>query len=162
MRYLFAGACLLSLCAVAIATRSTKSASSARHAHVQGPNLDAMSNDEVIRWEERVRPTPKGRFPKVGTCYTARIKWIGARLGDDPKGDSGSAVLFDNGLYQVDYSPIREIVRSRVGDPVTLCVVELPKDCPPGDFRGITYRTHNWRTHKSWTLADSEHMCGGA
>jgi hypothetical protein len=41
-------------------------------------------------------------------------------------------------------------------------VVELPKNCPPGDNRGIIYRGRNLRTHEVWRAPDSEHACGGA
>ena len=54
------------------------------------------------------------------------------------------------------------IARSRPGDPIRLCLVSIPKHCPPGDDRGRFYKATNLRTGKSWTLPDSEHMCGGA
>jgi hypothetical protein len=41
-------------------------------------------------------------------------------------------------------------------------LVSIPRHCPKGDNRGRVYRTTNLRTHKSWKLPDSEHMCGGA
>ncbi len=50
----------------------------------------------------------------------------------------------------------------RAGDPVEMCLVSIPRDCPVGDDRGREYRTTNLRTRKSWRLPDSEHSCGGA
>jgi hypothetical protein len=105
---------------------------------------------------------PKHGFPKVGSCYASRITSVEGRLGGSPDGDSGSQVGFQNGVIQTSYEVVRPIVRSRVGDKVTMCVIELPKDCPPNDFRGVVYRTHNWRTKESWILPNSEHDCGGA
>lgn len=109
-----------------------------------------------------LRAPPKHGFPKLGTCYNTRITTVEGRLGGDPASDSGSQVKFQNGVLQVSYEMVRPIVRSRVGDRVTMCVIELPKDCPPNDFRGVVYRTHNWRTDQNWTLSDAEHDCGGA
>ena len=76
--------------------------------------------------------------------------------------DSGSAVRFANGGYEVGYDELRAIHRARVGDPVLMCLVYIPSDCPPGDARGRTYTTTDFRTLESWTLADAEHSCGGA
>jgi hypothetical protein len=76
--------------------------------------------------------------------------------------DSGSAVEFANGLYQVSYDQVRAVNRSRRGDPVSICLRALPENCPRGDDRGKIYRATNLRTRQSWTLPDSEHSCGGA
>jgi hypothetical protein len=62
----------------------------------------------------------------------------------------------------VSYDELPEINESKAGDPVSICLTELPKECPPGDDRGKIYKTVNLRSRKSWTLPDSEHMCGGA
>ncbi|MGO9674835.1 MAG: hypothetical protein ACLPSF_11840 [Methylocella sp.] len=94
------------------------------------------------------------------------IKSVETRLVDGstnkPMLDSGSAVSFANGGYQVSYDAIPAIVHSKQGDPVSMCLVSIPRHCPKGDDRGRIYRTTNLRTHKSWTLRDAEHMCGGA
>jgi hypothetical protein len=103
---------------------------------------------------------------KIGQCSNTTIKDVTTRLQDGPTykpiPGSGSAVDFANGGYQVSYDTIAAIDQSRAGDPVTLCLVSKPKGCPPGDNRGITYKTTNLRTHGTWTLPDAEHMCGGA
>jgi len=103
---------------------------------------------------------------KVGQCTNTTIKDVTTRLEDGatnkPIPGSGSAVNFANGGYQVSYDTIAAITQSRAGDPVTMCLVSLPQNCPPGDNRGITYKTTNLRTHGTWTLPDAEHMCGGA
>jgi hypothetical protein len=103
---------------------------------------------------------------RIGQCTRTAISRIGQRLEDGSTGrpipGSGSAVSFANGGSQVSYEEVPQILRSRRGDPVRICLVSLPKNCPPGDDRGRVYRTTNLRTHQSWTLPDSEHMCGGA
>jgi hypothetical protein len=106
-------------------------------------------------------PAWAGDLPKrVGDCADPAIKSIGIRLEGVP--DSGSAVSFENGGYQVGYDRVPTIEQSRNRDPVRMCLVSLPRNCPKGDDRGRTYRTTNLRTHQSWSLADSTHMCGGA
>jgi hypothetical protein len=73
---------------------------------------------------------------EIGACSETTIEDIGYRLGDP---DSGSAISYANGGGQVSYDTIPEIHRSRVGDPVRLCLVSIPEDCPPGDGRGKVY-----------------------
>jgi hypothetical protein len=103
---------------------------------------------------------------QLGQCTQTKIARLEQRLMDGIThrfiANSGSAVAFANGLYQVSYDQEAPITRSRLGDPVQICLVELPKGCPPGDNRGKRYKTTNLRTKESWTLIDSEHICGGA
>jgi hypothetical protein len=103
------------------------------------------------------------RFPKLGSCYVTHVTAVEGRLvGDAAAGESGSQIELRNGVLQVSYATVRAIIHSRMGDKMTMCVVRLPEDCPSGDFRGVVYRTHNWRTKESWTLPNAEHNCGGA
>ena len=95
----------------------------------------------------------------VGTCAETAIEEVGTRLGTP---DSGSVVSFVNGGVQISYDPVAGIINSQVGDPVNVCLVLVPEDCPPGDDRGKIYRTTNLRTGESWELPDSQHSCGGA
>src|SRR5207245_1020030 len=101
-----------------------------------------------------------------GTCVLTHIKRVETRLVEGttnrPIRNSGSAVVFRNGLYQVSYDQIPAVDRSRAGDAVYICLMKLPHDCPPRDVRGKLYTTTNLRTDDSWTLPDAEHMCGGA
>jgi hypothetical protein len=103
---------------------------------------------------------------QIGQCTNTTIKDVTTRLQDGatnrPIPGSGRAVDFANGGYQVSYDTITAIAQSRAGDSVTMCLVSIPQGCPPGDNRGITYKTTNQRTQGTWTLPDSEHMCGGA
>jgi len=112
---------------------------------------------------------PRGHGPvphRVGQCVRTTIARVGQRLEDgstgQPIANSGSAVSFANGLAQISYDQVPRVNRSRRGDPVRICLRELPRNCPPGDDRGKIYRTTNLRTGQSWTLPDSQHICGGA
>jgi hypothetical protein len=112
-------------------------------------------------------PALAAGMPKyVGQCDGTRVAKIGTRLMDGSTGKpmpgSGSAIDFVNGGYQVSYDQIPAVDGSRPGDPVKICLVSIPKGCPPGDKRGRMYHTTNLRTRGDWTLPDSEHSCGGA
>jgi hypothetical protein len=105
-------------------------------------------------------PALAGDLPsRVGECVATTITKAGTRL-DTP--GSGSAVSFENGGDQVGYDTVPAIDHSMAGDPVRMCLVSIPRHCPKGDDRGRVYRTTNLRTHQTWTMADSAHMCGGA
>src|ERR1700680_138629 len=84
---------------------------------------------------------------QIGQCTNTTIKNVTTRLQDGatnkPIPGSGSAVDFANGGYQVSYDTIDAITQSHAGDPVTMCLVSIPKGCPPGDKRGLTYKTTN-------------------
>lgn len=114
--------------------------------------------------QRRSRPAPPTL--RVGTCARTTVDEVTQRLQDGGTGrvipDSGSAVRFANGLYQVSYDQVAPLNQSRRGDPVFVCLVALPENCPPGDERGRVYTATNLRTYESWTLPDSAHSCGGA
>ena len=97
---------------------------------------------------------------KIGQCVFTSIESVGYRMEGET--DSGVAISFANGGFQVSYSSDRAALQSKKGDPVKFCLVSKPKGCPPGDDRGREYKTTNLRTNKSWTMPDSQHGCGGA
>ncbi len=103
---------------------------------------------------------------EIGRCIETTITAITDRFGNDvrsPSGETyGTVVKFSNGGSQVSYERETVIVRSKIGDPVKMCLASTPKNCPPGDDRGRIYNTLNLRTGEAWTLSDSQHMCGGA
>ena len=109
-----------------------------------------------------------GLPPRVAQCTIAKIASISGRLGSELKPPSsgsdstGSLVQYSGGGLQVSYGYVAALGDSRIGDEVLVCLVSLPKDCPPGDDRGKTYSGTNLRTKGSWILPDSQHMCGGA
>lgn len=96
----------------------------------------------------------------VGQCSVTTVKQVESRLQGMP--NSGSAISYDNGGYQVSYDIIPAMKASRPGDSVRLCLVSIPRNCPPGDARGRVYRATNLRSGGTWTAADAEHSCGGA
>lgn len=120
--------------------------------------------------QTRARPTASPainqKLPaRVGHCAQTTIAEIGSRLQDGDGGtvpESGSAVKYANGGYQVSYEVLPGVTASLVGDPIKLCLTEIPKDCPADDDRGRSYRATNLRTGQSWEAPDSEHECGGA
>ena len=65
-----------------------------------------------------------------------------------------SAVVFANGGYQVSYEEVEAVQHSHNGDPVFMCLIRIPRNCPPGDARGRWYTTTNLRTMESWTMMD--------
>ena len=105
---------------------------------------------------------------RIGQCAMTEIASIGDRFGnalaptEGKDFDPGTGVAFANGGVQVSYQREAAIERSRIGDPVRMCLVHIPENCPPGDDRGKVYTTTNLRTGEAWSLADSQHMCGGA
>ena len=106
-------------------------------------------------------PMPK----HVGDCAKTNVRRLETRLMDGdgkPIADSGSAIVFVNGGYQVSYDKVAAVEASRPGDELRVCLVSVPKNCPKGDHRGKIYKTTNLRTHGDWTLPDAEHSCGGA
>jgi hypothetical protein len=101
----------------------------------------------------------------LASVHGKREGRFGEKVSPSPSKDGfdpGTAIQFANGGRQVSYEKETAIIRSRIGDQVLMCLKELPKDCPPGDNRGRVYNTKNIRTGEAWTLADSQHLCGGA
>ena len=111
--------------------------------------------------------TPDDPLPvRVLDCGGSIIGRVSDRFGG-PLGapnSNGSAVGFTNGGGNVSYSMVDAIKNSRVGDRVMVCLMFIPDPdkCPPRDTRGRVYTVTNLRTLESWTLPDSQHMCGGA
>jgi len=110
----------------------------------------------------------KGLPKRVGQCTITKIASISTRFGQVLKpplekfDSSGSQVEYANRGLQVSYDYVPALHDSRIGDAVLVCLISLPKDCPPGDERGKFYSGTNLRTKGSWTMPDSQHMCGGA
>ena len=96
----------------------------------------------------------------LNECVETRIESIGSRLEGVP--ESGSAIWFENGGYQVGYDTLTEIQESRPGDSVRMCLVSFESDCPADREPSHDYRVTNSRTAKSWTRSDKSHGCQGA
>jgi len=131
-----------------------------RAALAAGIGAVAMASGSLLDAAEEGLPTTPG------TCVLTAISTISSRLANRRTGHpipgSGSAVTFTNKGYQVSYAEEPSILHSRRGDKVYMCLMQVPRDCPPGDDRGRIYTTTNLRTMASWTLPDAEHRCGGA
>lgn len=113
-------------------------------------------------WDARQRYLRKD-LARVGQCENTTVEWVGPRLqvsvGDPP---DGTSITFADAARQVSYYREPAVLASRAGDPARVCLIEIPKDCPPGDDRGRVYRAKNLRTGRTWQLPDSSHECGGA
>jgi hypothetical protein len=72
------------------------------------------------------------------------------------------AIFYQDGIAQYDFSDKPRFNEAKAGDSVKVCLVAIPQSCPPGDDRGKTYRATDLRTHRTWTLPDDMHYCGGA
>jgi uncharacterized protein len=114
-----------------------------------------------LAWLRGGAGRPPTRIPVLeGACALTSVARVESRLEGAP--DSGSAIEETNGAYQVSYDMIPAIQGSRPGDPTLLCLVSIPRDCPPGDDRSRVYAAANLRTLRAWSAPDAEHMCGGA
>jgi hypothetical protein len=129
-------------------------------AHDFQPPPDPVEVDESVE--------PSSILPStVGQCADTTITSITDRFGADltpsKKGsDKGTFVRFSNSGVQVSLVKERSIVRSQVFDKVNMCLVDVPKGCPPGDNRGRVYKTTNLRTGESWSLPNDVRSCSGA
>jgi hypothetical protein len=103
---------------------------------------------------------------RVGECRQTFVSSVGTRLEDGVTGQpiigSGTSIQLTNGISLVSYDTVPEAESSKPRDPVKVCLVSIPKNCPRGDNRGKIYTVTNLRTHKLFTLPDSQHSCGGA
>ena len=109
--------------------------------------------------------TPHDPLPaRVLDCGAAIITAIGDRFQGTPNADTGTSVTLNNGGYVTSYDLVPSISNSKVVQHVFVCLMYIPDPakCPPGDKRGRVYTMTNLTTLESWTLSDSEHMCGGA
>lgn len=110
----------------------------------------------------------EARLTKVGACARTSIAIISDHYRNKltrPKvngEDNGVLVELINKITITSYSFNEEIFISKVGDPVLVCVVLIPTECPAGDTRGTFYTMTNLRTIKSWTLPNDTRECGGA
>ncbi|RAZ88785.1 hypothetical protein DPM33_21785 [Mesorhizobium hawassense] len=102
----------------------------------------------------------------IGKCGFTHIKALTTRLGDDPletaSPEAGSAATFTNGGTAVSYDREPGLASSKVGDPVVMCLIVIPRDCPKDDLRGKVYYAIDLAAKGTWALPDSEHLCGGA
>ena len=129
-----------------------------------GASSDSGSAQTGVR-SDKLTSASGGIPTRIGQCARTAVDSVSTRLstanGETVPG-SGSAITLTNGVFGVSYEQIASVDRSRRGDEVRTCLIQIPRDCPAGDERGRVYKTTNLRTGETWTLPDASHMCGGA
>ncbi|OWV78435.1 hypothetical protein ATY77_28600 [Rhizobium sp. R634] len=105
-------------------------------------------------------PEAKAIPAKVGQCAATSIVEVHPRLDGDADFDSGTGVDYANDGYQVSYRREEALIGSKPGDQVTMCLVQIDRDCSPGES-GRLFLVTNDRTRESWILPDAQHKCGG-
>lgn len=108
--------------------------------------------------------TPKAESAptmRVGDCSDTTVAAVTGRLGGKDF-SMGVAVTFANGIFVTSYDADPVATSHVVGDPVRVCLASVPDGCPPGDDRGKTYTVTVAGTKRSYTMANAQHMCGGA
>jgi uncharacterized protein YecT (DUF1311 family) len=134
--------------------------------------------NELITFAPSALPrSDKAHLPKkVGDCIESFITKKSTRFEGSVPGEPGGEVVvsLENGisLYVLTVYEIPSSVNTDKymystpdfvkGDKIKLCLVSLPKNCPPGDERGKTYSVFNYRSKRGFTGVDSWHSCGGA
>ena len=123
-----------------------------------------VASYRVELFKGRSEPATQTLPNHIGKCAITKIASISTRFGEElkPEVDGGTAVSFANGGQQISYDYESDVAQSHIGNEVLLCLVSVPKDCPPGDDRGKLYSATNLKTMGSWLLPDAQHSCGGA
>lgn len=126
-------------------------------------NLYEQRNRQLRSALERRDRLLRAGVSRVGQCQMTRIDGIGPRLQEvEGERPLGTSVRFQNGVRQVSYLRERDVLRSRIGDRARVCLISIPRGCPPGDDRGRICNVVNLRTRAQWRLPDASHRCGGA
>ena len=97
-----------------------------------------------------------GKPEHVGQCFDTRVWKKGFRVNDPSFGD---AVYFRDNHQIISEEVVPAIRHSRPGDPVHLCVTDLPQNCPADDHAGIGYKVKNLRTGETYEGGDFSHTC---
>jgi uncharacterized protein len=131
-----------------------------------GSYVDGVIGAKAAALADDMPPSRDQALPqKIGDCAITHIAELTTRFGEPLKGadpDAGTAIGFSNGGWQVSYDLVYALYDAEIGDPVVMCLVSIPRDCPEGDDRGRTYYGLDARTGGAWSLPDSQHSCGGA
>lgn len=133
---------------------------------VQDYNI-ALIGKEALDFAAAVsKPVDQPLPESIGKCGFTHIETLTTRLGDDPletaPPEGGSAATFTNGGGAVSYDREPGLASSKVGDPVVMCLISIPRDCPKDDLRGKVYYAVDLARKGTWALPDAEHLCGGA
>jgi hypothetical protein len=95
-------------------------------------------------------PVRPPALQKVGDCAITAITGIAARLEGTSAHDTGSAIVYANGVSGVSYEYVPPIHASRIGDQVRLCLVSIFRNHPLGGDHGQEYQATNLRTGNHW------------
>ncbi|NUS22392.1 MAG: hypothetical protein HOQ25_21825 [Mesorhizobium sp.] len=133
---------------------------------VQDYNIALIGKKALDLAAKTPQPTDQPLPASIGKCGFTHIKALTTRLGDDPletaSPEAGSAASFANGGTAVSYDREPGLASSKVGDPVVMCLIVIPRDCPKDDVRGKVYYAVDLANKGTWALPDSQHLCGGA
>ncbi|TPI22923.1 lysozyme inhibitor LprI family protein [Mesorhizobium sp. B4-1-1] len=133
---------------------------------VQDYNIALIGKKALDLGARAPKPTDQPLAVSIGKCGFTHITALTTRLGDDPletaSPEAGSAARFTNGGTAVSYDRDPGLASSKVGDPVVMCLIAIPRDCPKDDLRGRVYYAMDLAAKGTWALPDSQHLCGGA
>jgi uncharacterized protein len=128
--------------------------------------VDALIGAKAATFADSVPHDRDQAVPrKIGDCAMTHIARLTTRFGAPLAGaspDAGTAIGYTNQGWGVSYDLVTGAYDAKVGDPVVMCLVSIPRDCPKGDVRGRVYYALDARTGGTWSLPDSQHSCGGA
>ena len=133
---------------------------------VQDYNIALIGKKALDFAAKAPKPADQPLPASIGKCGFTHIRTLTTRLGDDPletaPPEGGSAATFTNGGAAVSYDREPGLASSKVGDPVIMCLIVIPRDCPKSDLRGKVYYSVDLVGKGIWALPDAEHLCGGA
>jgi uncharacterized protein len=133
---------------------------------VQDYNIALIGKKALDLAARTPKPADQPLPASVGQCGFTHIEALTTRLGDDPletaSPEAGSAARLTNGGTAVSYDREPGLASSKVGDPVVMCLIAIPRDCPTDDLRGRVYYAVDLAAKGTWALPDSQHLCGGA
>jgi hypothetical protein len=132
--------------------------------HGYGKAKDAQIDIENKMSSAQIMKAEKLRENQIGNCIISTINKITGTRGYPYSDGIGTEIRYDYDLsrYHASYNQNEAVTKSKVGDPVRICLFNVPQNCPLDDDRGKVYRTTNARTNESWVMADNLRSCGGA
>jgi hypothetical protein len=95
-------------------------------------------------------PIHPPELQKVGDCAITTITSITARLEGTSAHDTGSAIVYSDGVSGVSYEYVPALHASLIGDQVRLCLVSIIKNYPLVGDLGQEYQATNLRTGNHW------------
>ncbi len=131
-----------------------------------------------MAYQDRLQEINQGMLlpGKLNTCTELTLVTKATRFEGATPGESGGEVYMqmnnDIGFFVLSVAGLPKNANSDKhmyhtadfgkGDKLSVCLIRVPKDCPPGDDRGKEYRITNPKNQKSFTGTPDWHSCGGA